>query len=114
MIIVEFKNIHDEYRTKCMHCSLTITSNRKFESLKKYFQKSFECSFVLQLEIAKFIFVVIDIEYFDSILLCDIQKFNLHHETIIFCQNLQNIRINYREIDLIQFIHICLRDFVFV
>ena len=65
-------------------------------------------------KIMKFIFVVVDIDYFDSILLCDIQKFDLHHETIIFCQHLQNIRINYREIDLIQLFYICLRDFAFV
>ena len=40
-------------------------------------------------------------------MLCDIQEFDLHHETASFCQHLQNIQINYREkkllcIDLIQ------------
>ena len=110
LIVVEFKCIDDEYRTKCMHCSLKIANNRDFESLKKHLQKSFECLFVLQLEIAKFIFVAVDIEYFDSILLCDIQKFDLHHETIIFCQHLQSIRANYREIDLVELLNNCLRD----
>ena len=53
MTIVEFKNIHDEYRAKCMHCSLIVTRNRNFESFKKHFQKSFECSFVIQFEKTK-------------------------------------------------------------
>ena len=111
MTIAEFKSIHDEYKTKCMHCSLTITSNRKFESLKKHFQKSFECSFVLQLEISKSTFVVVDIEYFDSTFLCDIQKFDLHHESTNFSQHLQNIRINYREKKLLSLLLECFRDF---
>ena len=34
--IAEFKNIDDEYRTRCMHCSLTVVENRNFESLKKH------------------------------------------------------------------------------
>ena len=114
LIVAEFRCIDDEYRTKCMHCSLKITSNRNFESLKKHFQKSSECSFVLQFEIAKFIFVTTNIDYFDAIFLCDIQKFDLYHETTSFCQHLQNIQINYREIDLVQLFHTCLRDFVFV
>ena len=86
MTIVEFRNIHDEYKTKFMHCSLTITNNRKFESLKKHFQKSFECSFVLQFEISKSIFVATNIDYFDAIFLCDIQKFNLFCEIANFVQ----------------------------
>ena len=111
MTIVEFRSIHDEYRAKCMHCSLTVASNRKFESLKKHFQKSFECSFVLQLEISKSISVAVDIEYFDSTFLCDIQEFDLHHESANFSQHLQNIRINYREEKLLSLLLECFRDF---
>ena len=134
MIVVEFKNTEYNCIVEYFNCNLLLFNCDCKKSLTKYFQKSFQCSFVLQFEkqiskiikrvelkielkkieklkISKFIFVVVDIEYFDSIFLCDIQKLDLYHETIIFCQQLQNIRINYREIDLIQLFHICLRDF---
>ena len=126
MTIAEFKNIHDEYRAKCMHCSLTVTNNRSFESLKKHFQKSFECSLVIQLEttkleiseviveISKLISVVADIDYFDSTFLCDIQEFDLHHETTSFCQHLQSIQINYREEELLALLFECFRDFALI
>ena len=59
--------------------------------------KQIELKKIEKLKISKSIFVVVDIEYFDSTFLCDIQKFDLHHETTNFCQHLQSIRINYRE-----------------
>ena len=104
-------------------------------------QKSFHYSFVLQfqqnaiktikriefkilkiikrieietLKISKFIFVVVDIEYFDAIFVCDIQKFDLYHETTSFYQHLQNIRINYREKKLFSLLFDCFRNFNFV
>ena len=114
MTIVEFRNIHDEYRAKCMHCSLTITRNRKFESLKKHIQKSFECSFVLQLEIAKLISIVSNFDYFDSILLCDIQKFNLFCEIASFVQQFRQCQHQYRESDLLILLFESFRDFVLI
>ena len=90
-----------------MHCSLTIARNRNFESLKKHLQKSFQCSLVLQLEttrletseeikrveltileVAKSTSLAANIEYFDAILLCDIQKFSLFCEIANFVQQL--------------------------
>ena len=109
-----------------MHCSLTVASNRSFESLKKHFQKSFECSLAIQfettkleisktiVEVSKFTSVVADIDYFDSTFLCDIQEFDLHHETANFCQHLQSIQINYREKELFALLSECFRDFALI
>ena len=63
------------------------------------------------MKVSKLIFVVVDIEYFDSTFLCDIQEFDLHHESASFCQHLQNIRINYREEKLFSLLLECFRDF---
>ena len=111
MIVVEFKCIDDEYRAKCMHCSLKIANNRNFESLKKHFQKSSECSFVLQLEITKSIFVVADIDFFDATFVCDIQKFNLFSEIANFLQQFRQCQHQYRKSDLLILLLDCLRDF---
>ena len=62
------------------------------------------------LEVVKLTLVASNIDYFDSTLLCDIQKFDLHHETASFCQHLQNIRTNYREKELFSLLLECFRD----
>ena len=143
MVVADFSKSDHKLRAKCTYCSLVIFGLSKI-LFEEHLQNSSECSLVLQLEktkleiskdikqvelinlevkkrveskvlkVAKLTSVAADIEYFDSTLLCDIQKFDLHHETIIFCQHLQNVRVNYREVDLIQLLHICLRDFAFV
>ncbi|KAG6994032.1 hypothetical protein G7Y79_00048g084280 [Physcia stellaris] len=109
MAAAGFKCTNGGYRARCMHCSLKVAGNRDFEPLKKHLQDSPECPFVLQLEAAKPTPVAADIGYFDPTLLCDIQEFGLHHEAITFCQQLQRIRANYREADLVQVLHTCLR-----
>ena len=131
MIVVEFNNDNwCEIIAKCNHCSLKLFCNNCKKLLIKHFQKSFQCSFVLQFEkqiskiikrielkilkISKFIFVVANIDYFDAILLCDIQEFDLHHETTSFCQHLQNIQINYREKKLFALLFEYFRDFALI
>ena len=133
MTIAEFRSIHDEYKTKCMRCSLTIANNRNFESFKKHFQKSFECSFVLQLEtkkfeisenikraklkvleIAKFILVVANIDFFDAIFVCDIQKFDLFCEIANFVQQFRQCQQQYRESNLLILLFDCFRDFALI
>ena len=127
MIVAEFDIIDLSDFAKCTRCEYWFMQSDCEKSLTKHsfhcllsqelhkeIAKRAELKKIEELKTMKLISVVVDIDYFDSILLCDIQKFDLHHETIIFCQHLQNIRINYREIDLIQLFHICLRDFAFV
>ena len=109
-----------------MHCSLTITENRNFELLKKHLQKSFECLLVLQfettrleiseiiIEVSKFIFVVVNIDYFDSILLCDIQKFSLFCEMTRFLQQFRQCQHQYRELDLLTLLFEYFRDFALI
>ena len=124
LVVVEFSDIDICYKAQCAHCSIEIFGvDREKKSLKYHFRQSFECSLVLQLEttkleisktiidVSKFIFVVANIDFFDFIFLCDIQKFDLHHETTNFCQHLQNIRINYREEELLSLLLECFRDF---
>ena len=133
MTIVEFKNIHDKYKTKCMHCLLTITKNRNFESFKKHFQKSFECSFVLQFEtkkfeisknikrtklkifeIVKFISIVANFDYFDSTFLCNIRKFNLFCEIANFLQQFRQRQYQYRKSNLLILLFDYLRNFALI
>ena len=143
IVVVDFQN-YDKITAKCIHCYLSIFQWNCKKSFKKHFQKSFDCSLVLQLETtrleiskviveivkrielktlkvkklvefetlktSKLISVVVDIEYFDSTFLCDIQEFDLHHESTSFCQHLQNIRINYREEELFSLLFECFRD----
>ena len=132
VIVAELRSINDKFRARCTHCLLMLFDTNK-NSFKEHLDKSSECSLVLQLKttrletseeikraeltalkVAKLILVAADIDFFDATLLCDIQEFDLHHETTSFCQHLQNIQINYREIDLVQLLHICLRDSAFV
>ena len=143
VVVVDFQN-YDNVTAKCIHCYLSIFQWDCKKSFKKHFQKSFDCSLILQLEttrleisktiveivkraelkilkvkkliefetlkVSKFIFVAVDIEYFDSTLLCDIQEFDLHHESANFCQHLQNIRVNYREKKLLALLFECFRN----
>ena len=108
MIVAKFKNIEYDCIAKCFNCDLLLFNDDCKKSLTMHFRKSFHCSLVIQFEkqiseiikrvklkvelkkieklkISKFIFVVVDIDYFDSILFCDIQKFDLHHEIANFC-----------------------------
>ena len=126
MIVVEYDIFDISNYAKCVHCWYWFLQSDCEKSLKKHFRKSFDCLFALQnvkkifevkkliefekLKISKLIFVVVDIEYFDSTFLCDIQKFDLHHEITNFCQHLQSIRINYRENELISFLFECFRN----
>ena len=118
----EFRGIDDEYRARCMHCSLTIAKNRKFESLKKHLQKSSQCSLVLQLETtrleiseaiveaSKSTSLAANLDYFDSTLLRDIQKFNLFCEIANFVQQLRQCQHQYRKSDLLTLLIECFRD----
>ena len=111
MVVAEFKCIDDEYKAKCMHCSLKVANNRNFESLKKYHQKSPECPFVLQFEATKPIPVAANIDYFDATLLCDIQKFSLFCETADFVQQVRQCQHQYRESDMLTLLPELLRGF---
>ena len=147
VVVADFQS-YDKITTKCIHCYLSIFQWDCKKSFKKHFQKSSDCSLVLQLEttrletsetiveivkraelkalkvkkltefetlkVSKFISVVVDIEYFDSTFLCDIQKFDLHHESTSFCQHLQSIRINYREEELLSLLFEYFRDFALI
>ena len=138
MIVVEFDIIDFSNFAKCICCWYWFMQNDCEKSLTKH---SFYCSFFKQfheetakrielktlkivkqvelkkiekLKISKFISVVVDIEYFDSTLLCDIQKFDLYYESTSFCQHLQNIHINYREKKLFSLLFECFRDFALI
>ena len=127
LVVVEFSDIDICYKTQCAHCSIEIFDvDREEESLKYHLRQSFQCSFALQfekqiskvikrveieaLEVVKSTSIVANLDYFDSTFLCDIQKFDLHHETASFCQHLQNIQVNYREEELLALLFECLRD----
>ena len=121
MIVAEFSDTNIWFMTQCIHCSIEIFDvDKEEESLKEHLRRSSQCSLVLQLEkkiseviveVAKFTSVTANIDYFDSTLLCDIQEFDLHHETTSFCQHLQSIQINYREEKLLSLLRECFRDF---
>ena len=85
------------------HCSL-------FKQLHEETAKRTELKKIETLEVSKSIFVAANLDYFDSTLLCDIQEFDLYHETASFCQHLQNIRINYRERELLSLLFEFFRD----
>ena len=107
------------YMAQCTHCLIEIFGvDKEEEPLKDHLRRSPQCPLALQLEketpeaiaeVAKPTPVAADLGYFDPTLLCDIQEFGLHHEAITFCQHLQGIRASYREADLVQLLHTCLR-----
>ena len=118
MIVAKFNDIHVWIMTRCMKCSIKLFDLIE-KSLKKHFQKSFHCSLVLQLEkktseiiveIVKFTFVVANIDYFDSTLLCDIQEFNLFREIAKFLQQFRQNQHQYRESNLLTLLLECFRD----
>ena len=120
LIVAEFSDIDICYKTQCTHCSIELFDvDREEKSLKYHFRKSFECSLVLQLEkkiseviveIAKFISVVADIDFFDAIFLCDIQKFSLFCEIASFVQRFRQCQHQYRESNVLILLFDCLRD----
>ena len=61
-------------------------------------------------EIAKSISVAADIDFFDAILLCDIQKFSLFCEIASFVQRFRQRQHQYRESDLLTLLSECFRD----
>ena len=129
LVVDEFSDTSFKSRVICNHCSLAIWDwdwKNDEESLTKHLQESSHCSLVLQLEkktsedvrrvelkaqkVAKFTLVASDIEYFDTTLLCDIQKFDLHCEIANFVQQLRQCQHQYRESNLLTLLFECLRD----
>ena len=86
-----------------LHCSL-------FKQLHKEVVKRVELKKIEELKTSKFISVAVDIEYFDSTLLCDIQKFDLFCEIANFVQQLRQCQHQYRESNLLTLLIECFRD----
>ena len=118
---------------KCTHCELLLFNDDCKASLIKHFRKSFQCSLALQLEkqtskvikraklkvelkkietleVSKFTSIAVDIDYFDSTLLCDIRKFSLFCEIANFVQQIRQCQHQYRESDLLTLLLELLRD----
>ena len=124
LVVVEFSDIDIWYKTQCAHCSIEIFDvDDEEKSLKYHLRKSSQCSLALQLEkktseviieIAKLISVAADIDFFDAIFLCDIQKFNLFCETANFVQQLRRRQHQYRESNLLTLLFDCFRDFALI
>ena len=66
------------------------------------------------IEIAKFTFVAVDIEFFDATFACDIQKFSLFCEIANFVQRFRQCQHQYRESNLLILLLDCLRDSVLI
>ena len=86
-----------------LHCPL-------FKQLHKEVVKRAELKKIEELKALKFISVAVDIEYFDSTLLCDIQKFGLFCEIADFLQRFRQCQHQYRESDLLILLFEFLRD----
>ena len=120
LVVVEFSDTDICYKTQCAHCSIEIFDvDREKKSLKYHFRNSFQCFLALQLEkktseiiveIAKFMSVVADIDFFDATLLCDIKKFSLFCEIASFVQQFRQCQHQYRESDLLSLLFECFRD----